>query len=496
MFSYKNHTQRKPFIYNGLVGAWNFNNGNSKYIYDYSGYGNTSIFLGPNPSVGWGEKSKSLNLNGDYDFFEVIGEKLPPVLDLNNLTFSTWINIKSEKNASIIGNLTDKGGWLLSTILQNGLRLKFSYNKNYIEAISDFIVPTNKWIFISVSFDNKNYVKFYLNGLEKKSFFYIKFGLFCSGSSVDRLIYENFSKNNIFCSGLSSNYKLISINSDIDLKSNGSSDSYQIININSFNQSNFYLYDHIGFIFLEDFYDNYDEYSLKIDYKNSLVFFGVKLGGASATDDYFVSGANLIVGGTSSQTLNNSVGVSGALLVGGNSSKTFNDFVDIGGGLIIGGSCNEGLLYNEVNAVSVVVNGESKILFINEQIANGGAINSGVCFNETIYNIVSSGGLVVSGNSVVGFFYEQVAIGGSLAGGIGLETAVYYSFGDGGLISSVGSSQTFYSTVNVDGGCSLGGLFASSVAKTQTGDVWLYDHIDFIYIENFYYSFDENYLNL
>lgn len=212
MFSYKNHTQRKPFIYNGLVGAWNFNNGNSKYIYDYSGYGNTSIFLGPNPSVGWGEKSKSLNLNGDYDFFEVIGEKLPPVLDLNNLTFSTWINIKSEKNASIIGNLTDEGGWLLSTILQNGLRLKFSYNKNYIEAISDFIVPTNKWIFISVSFDNKNYVKFYLNGLEKKSFFYIKFGLFCSGSSIDRLIYENFSKNNIFCNGES---KILLLNEQI-----------------------------------------------------------------------------------------------------------------------------------------------------------------------------------------------------------------------------------------------------------------------------------------
>jgi hypothetical protein len=285
MFSYKNHTQRKPFIYNGLVGAWNFNSGDSKYIYDYSGYGNNSIFLGLNPNVGWGEKTKSLKLNGNYDFFEIIGEKIPPVLDLNNLTFSTWINIRSEKNASIIGNLTDSGGWLLSTILQNGLRLKFSYKKNYIEAISEFVLPINEWIFISVSFDNKDYIKFYLNGLEKKSYYFINFGSFCGGHSDGYLIYQNFSKIDFFCSGFSNTYNLFNVDSILSLKSGGLSDTQQVININSTNLSNMYLYDHIDFIFLEDFYDHYDEYSLKINYKDSLViFFGAKLGGSSIVE--------------------------------------------------------------------------------------------------------------------------------------------------------------------------------------------------------------------
>jgi hypothetical protein len=283
MLSNKKYITKKTFIKNGLVGVWDFSNGSSSYIYDQSGYGNNAQSKGGSlgSEVSWGKNSKSISLNGENNYFEIIGEQIPGSLILEkSFAFCAWIKFKSETNgASIAGSLSDSRGWALLTLLKDGdLKLKFQYKSNYYaEAVSEFSLPVGYWVFVSVVYEINNCIKFYLNGNEKKSIFYIDFGVGCGGESKINSIYQsNLFSSSVLLSG--SSKVLVDIIATGGSLAGGVVDFGQIHNVD-FDNSDYYFYDHLDFYYINDTQDSYEEYSLKLPYLNRKPSFGVVLGG-------------------------------------------------------------------------------------------------------------------------------------------------------------------------------------------------------------------------
>lgn len=268
MFSNKKYINKKAFVANGLVGAWDFSNGSPGYIYDQSGYGNNAISKEQslNSIISWGKNSKSISLNGDNNYFEIIGEQIPDSLNLkNSLAFCAWIKFKSKTNGAVIaGNLSDGEGWVLSTSLKDeDLKLKFqSRSSYYVEAVSEFSLPINYWVFVSVVHEINDYVKFYLNGNEKKSVYYPTFGSQCSGVFNIFINYDSvLDLSPLLLSGESINFVQIETNSKI--KTSGTFEVSQNHNVD-FHNSDYYFYDHLDFNYAHDPKYSYDEYSLKL----------------------------------------------------------------------------------------------------------------------------------------------------------------------------------------------------------------------------------------
>jgi len=283
MLSNKKYINKKTFVSNGLVGAWDFSNGSSGYIYDQSGYGNNAQSGGQTSDsiISWGKNSKSISLNGDNNYFEVTGEQIPDCLNLkNSLAFCAWIKFKSKINGAVIaGNLSDGEGWVLSTLLKDeDLKLKFrSRSSYYVEAVSEFSLPLDYWVFVSVVHEINDYIKFYLNGNEKKSVYYPTFGSQCAGVFNIFIKYESvIGLNPLFLSGESINFVQIETNSKI--KTSGVSEVNQYHNVD-FHNSDYYFYDHLDFYYTHDPEHSYDEYSLKLPDFNRQAASGLVISG-------------------------------------------------------------------------------------------------------------------------------------------------------------------------------------------------------------------------
>jgi hypothetical protein len=211
-----------------------------------------------------GDQTNSTTEDGVYSLFGTNSNFVA-----RNSNFGYWLPNENEWYKSAYYDPTSKL-----------IKLKFQQRINYTtECVTDFSVPLNSWIFISVVHSFKDCIKFYLNGNEKKSIFFIDLGAMCGGVSTVKSIYQsNLFLRSVLLSGSSKVLLLVNITATGGSLIGGVADISQIHNVD-FDNSDYYFYDHLDFYYINDTQDSYEEYSLKLPYFNRKPSFGVVLGG-------------------------------------------------------------------------------------------------------------------------------------------------------------------------------------------------------------------------
>jgi hypothetical protein len=148
------------------VGAWFFEEGTGPIAKDFSGNGNDGTIEG-GPKWGKGKFGKSLDFDGTDDHIIVPDS---PGLDLNHLTVTAWINLRSYPDDARI--ITKEFGvvdpYSVYTLLMSGdgeRKLEFrpvlDNQRKRIPSNAD--IPLNQWIHVAATFDGRQVV-LYING--------------------------------------------------------------------------------------------------------------------------------------------------------------------------------------------------------------------------------------------------------------------------------------------------------------------------------------------
>lgn len=143
----------------GLIGDWDFDEGNGKIAYDSSGGNNHGTLTG-------GAFGGCLLFDGVDDYVSVPDSAS---LDLSTaITIEAWIYI-NEYPTIIDGSTLSKRWAYYFDVKPDGKIGAFTYGTNPQEwFISDSSVPLKQWTHVAFTYDG-SYIKLYINGVEDKS---------------------------------------------------------------------------------------------------------------------------------------------------------------------------------------------------------------------------------------------------------------------------------------------------------------------------------------
>ncbi len=155
-------------IGDSLVGEWKFDQSGTAAL-DTSSYANNGVVNGAVYDATGGYNGKGAYVfDGASNRYINIGT--PSILNLNGLksfTESAWVNITNGSGIprTIIGRHTTTGNAMGTIRLDNNLLTLIVYTKSGFFAVSsNGKVPTNKWVYVAVTYDGSNAL-FYINGV-------------------------------------------------------------------------------------------------------------------------------------------------------------------------------------------------------------------------------------------------------------------------------------------------------------------------------------------
>jgi len=150
----------------GPVGYWDLNEGSGTTAYDKS----TNSLHGTltnGPTWSTGKYGKAVNLDGSDDYISIATNSL---LDIRNeITYSTWVySRQTGKDTHIIQKANSPGGYILyvrttdkigAIVYHTG-----SHTTPYTSCGSNYTLPQNQWVYLTVQFKRGQYIKIYANG--------------------------------------------------------------------------------------------------------------------------------------------------------------------------------------------------------------------------------------------------------------------------------------------------------------------------------------------
>ncbi len=153
----------------GLVGYWNLDQGSGTIAYDSSGYNNHGTING----ASWtnGRMSGALNFDGLNDWVDCgNNEVLDPT---QGATIEAWVNFKQlPSTANHIMAIAGRsgGGTDLDLQIETDNKFKFFIGTGAPNvAVSNTIAETNEWYHIVGTYQAKNNIKIYVNGVLEKT---------------------------------------------------------------------------------------------------------------------------------------------------------------------------------------------------------------------------------------------------------------------------------------------------------------------------------------
>ncbi len=158
-----------PYVTNGLVGYWKFDEGSSTSTVDSSGFGNNAVLLGT-PSWTAGKSSYALSFNGSN--YVDCGNAAS--LHVQSYTLAAWIKPSAINDSEhrIISN----GGWAntngaVDFLIDYSGRLvvlnQFGTGQDECRSLSGSLLAVGSWSFVAATYDAvTGAVKLYVNGIE------------------------------------------------------------------------------------------------------------------------------------------------------------------------------------------------------------------------------------------------------------------------------------------------------------------------------------------
>ena len=153
----------------GLVGYWNLDQGSGTIVNDSSGYNNHGTIIGASWTIG--KINGALNFDGLNDYVDCgNNEILDPT---QGATFEAWVYFNQLPSAAkhimaIAGR--SGGGTDLDLQAETDNRFKFYIGPGVPNvAVSNTVIETNKWYHVVGTYQAKNNIKIYVNGVLEKT---------------------------------------------------------------------------------------------------------------------------------------------------------------------------------------------------------------------------------------------------------------------------------------------------------------------------------------
>ena len=175
---------------NTLVAHYKFDNTTGNAVADSSGNGHNGTLAGPSSTTG--KSGQALQFDGIDDYVDVGSFDIWE----GSLTLSAWIKADDFgiHDARIISKSTGTAEqdhyWMLSTIKNNGNKLRFRLKANgqTTTLIGNTNLPAGEWLHVAATYDGAN-MRLYVNGLEDGSV--AKAGTISTDSAVGVRIGDN-----------------------------------------------------------------------------------------------------------------------------------------------------------------------------------------------------------------------------------------------------------------------------------------------------------------
>ena len=147
-----------------LVGWWRFD-GN---LTDASGNGNTLAWSGAD-AYAQGKYGQSAGPFTDSNFISSSANLFGSFGSPSKFTVSFWVNTTSTDRQQFVGEYQISGnqrGWLFERNSGTHIQLIVSINGTQFQGtLFEYNLPTNKWVFLCVTYDGTGNLNFYADGL-------------------------------------------------------------------------------------------------------------------------------------------------------------------------------------------------------------------------------------------------------------------------------------------------------------------------------------------